>query len=98
MKKIDFNDENWEEEPIKKKSWWKLFKNIFLEVLHVDNNRSVERHSMLGSHYLYPENTRRDVKKLTLRGYKYITQSAKISFVVSADGVIHYNEWKKINI
>lgn len=70
---------------------------IFTKVINIDNVNKVKYYSTFGVDELYPDGTKRIIKKLTFKGWKYFTQVATVECISNSDSHLYYNDWKNIN-
>jgi hypothetical protein len=69
---------------------------LFTRLVEIEDVKLETYYNSWGTVKLYPEGTKRYVKKLTIFGWKEILQEAIIENDVNSDSVIYYNKWKKV--
>jgi hypothetical protein len=69
---------------------------ILTKILEINNNKTEKKHDDFGVIHLYPENTERTIKKLTIKGYKTIKQYCTINKGFSIYTTYH-NIWHNKN-
>ena len=66
---------------------------LITKVLEISTNQMIRKYDHFGVVHLYPDNTERTIKKLTLRGYKTIKQYCTINKGVSIYSSTYHNVW-----
>lgn len=69
---------------------------IFKKVIKISNGKTVKKYDHFGIIRLYPVNTERTIKKLTIRGYKIVKQYCTINKGYNIYTSYH-NEWHNKN-
>jgi len=68
---------------------------FFKKIISIDDVEKIKKESTFGSVYLYPNNTKRTIKKFNLFKWKWekYTQYAMIESFTDGDSMIYDNTW-----
>lgn len=69
---------------------------LFIKVIAIDDVTKQLYPSTFGAIELYPNGTKRFIKKLTLKGWKNYNQIASIETDANSDSYYYYNDWKNV--
>lgn len=69
---------------------------LFIKVITIDNVKKELYPITFGAILLFPSGTKRFIKKLTWKGWKYYNQIASIESDTDGDSYYYYNNWKNV--
>ena len=67
------------------------------KVLEINNSKTLRKQDHFGIIRLYPDDTKRTIKKLTITGFKTIKQYCTVNKSHSIYSSSYHNEWHNIN-
>jgi hypothetical protein len=71
---------------------------VFEKLIEIDNIKKIPYKDSFGTIELYPNGTKRTIKKFTFNGWKYYTQITSIKNTAGDDGTLYYNDWKNTEL
>ena len=69
---------------------------IFKKVIKIDDVKMELHPTTFGAVELYPNGTKRTIKKFTLNGWKIINQVANIDSDANIDSYYYFNRWVNV--
>jgi len=69
---------------------------FFKKVLKIDNKRTEKGYTSFGTVMLYPNGTKREILKLTLKGWTHFNQVSTIKSDTDGETSFEYNHWNNI--
>lgn len=71
---------------------------LFIKVITIEDVIKELHPSTFGALELYPNGTKRVIKKLTLKGWKTYNQITSIESDTDGDSYYYYNKWENVVI
>ncbi|MCK9445939.1 hypothetical protein M0Q50_03505 [bacterium] len=70
---------------------------ILKKIISIDDVKLIPHNTSFGIVELYPNGTKRTIKKLTFSGYKIFNQISNIESDNDSETYIYFNRWKNVD-